>query len=431
MMILRLLIYYLSLFYWSFCSSEKIRKMQLRKFREIFEYAREHSPFYRAIYTQAGVMDLKIKSWGDVEKIPIIDKALMRKYGFEATLAMDKDGLVQCSTSGSTGEPFKLAYTKYANLTAYLRMYYVMHRVAGYTPFRKMTLLSKYEVNEIFKVEKNVGIIARLQKKCSLFSRQIISVFESPEKIVAKLRDYNPYILYSSSSAVEIVANYLIRNNETLLIPYIVLIAEPVSKEQYEKFTHCMNANVVDVYGAKESPSLGYELNKSGEFTLFPNSNVFEFINRYDSEYGEKGTVVITNLINKAQPFIRYNLQDYADILSDSDFGIKKIGPIVGRLSDVLTLPDGSQLFHYCISQCFIDFHYAMQYKFLQVGSNPIVMQILPSPQYDQNIIREEAIKRWNKKYPMFPLSVEFVDKFDVDGKTGKFKVIEHLRGGR
>lgn len=428
-MILRLIQYFISLIYWQRQPVEKIKDMQLKKFKEVFEFAREKSPFYRELYTKAGVMDLDIKTWDDVEKIPIVDKELLKKHGIDrmATTQLNASGIVRCSTSGSTGEPFQLAYSTFANLSAYIRVLYIMWKTVGYTPFKKMVLLSKYEKDESFKVEKNVSILNKVQKTLGLFSREIISVYEDREVIAGKLIAVKPDILYSSSSAVEIVANYLLETNQSIHIPSIVLIAEPLSKSQYQKFSDVFGAKVVDIYGAKESPSIGYEVNKEGCFRLFPNSNFTEFLDIHKTADGNKGTIVVTNLINKIQPFIRYNLKDYADIIQREGFGTKFIGPIVGRLSDILTFPDGNKLFHYGISQRFIDFHLAAQYKFMQVDDGPIIMQILPKTGVEEYKVIEEARSRWNQSYSQYELSIEIVDKFEIDKKTGKFKVIDHI----
>ena len=52
--------------------------MQLHKFRDVFEYARAHSKFYRNLYKEHGILNLKINSWDDVQKVPIINKAMIR-----------------------------------------------------------------------------------------------------------------------------------------------------------------------------------------------------------------------------------------------------------------------------------------------------------------------------------------------------------------
>ena len=57
MLVFKLFKYFISLIYWNMQPVEKVKEMQLRKFKEVFEYARANNPFYRDLYTKAGVMD--------------------------------------------------------------------------------------------------------------------------------------------------------------------------------------------------------------------------------------------------------------------------------------------------------------------------------------------------------------------------------------
>lgn len=429
MLWIRLIAYWLSLHFWASASSSRIRKMQIRKFGKIYSFARKESVYYHSAYSKLD-SNIKLDSWEKISSIPIVEKQDLRSAGLENVIPtrFNKEKLVYCTTSGSTGQPFQLAYTKYANLTAYLRVFYIMRRVAHYTPMKRMTLLSKYEEGKEFNVEKNLNVVKHVQRKINFFSRQLVNVFDDPHTIYEKISSYNPYILYSSSSAVDVLANYISDNGYSMHIPYIILIAEPVSKIQYEKYRHIFGATIINVYGAQEVPTIGYEVNMEGIFHLFPNSCLVEFADISNTEYGKKGKLIVTNLINKAQPFVRYNLNDFTDIIEDVDFGSKFIGQVVGRVSDVLTLPDGGSVFHYCISELFIDFKCALQYKFIQINDGLIKVLILPDSHYSDEEVISEAKKRWATKYNDYPLTVEIVNHFDIDEKTGKFKVIERIR---
>ena len=110
-MILTLAKYYLSLHYWNIASADSVRKMQLKKFRVIFEYARQNSKFYKDFYHERGVSNLKIENYEDIEKVPIINKDILRKYAIRDLMTCEiDDNLNIHSTSGSTGEPFKIAF---------------------------------------------------------------------------------------------------------------------------------------------------------------------------------------------------------------------------------------------------------------------------------------------------------------------------------
>lgn len=174
-----------------------------------------------------------------------------------------------------------------------------------------------------------------------------------------------------------------------------------------------------------ESPSISYDVNRSGKSIIFTNSCLIEYVDRYDGQQGKEGSVVVTSLINKVMPFVRYNLKDYGPILDDVDFPNKVMGHITGRVDDILSFPDGSCFFHHQAHEMFMNFHECLQFKFLQIGDGPITLQLLPNPNYDKDYIIKKARERWNKRFSNKPLEIEMVDHFEIDKKTGKFKNIE------
>lgn len=123
-MIFKLLKYWLSLYYWDHVSLESVKKMQLKKFRKIFEYARENSKFYNDLYTKHGIMDLKIESYEDIEKVPIVTKAMLREYASRDIMTCDISAKINLhTTSGSSGEPFKLYFDKFTDYTSHTRVF--------------------------------------------------------------------------------------------------------------------------------------------------------------------------------------------------------------------------------------------------------------------------------------------------------------------
>ena len=57
---------------------EKIRQLQLKKFKKIFKWTYERSKFHRQIYDQAGVKPEDIRSFEDIRRVPYVEKSMMR-----------------------------------------------------------------------------------------------------------------------------------------------------------------------------------------------------------------------------------------------------------------------------------------------------------------------------------------------------------------
>lgn len=227
--------YFLSLFYWERQSREKIRAMQLSKFRKMFEYAREHSKFYHDVYEKAEVLDLEIKTWDDVEKVPIVTKEMMRAVSTEdiITSSLKNDNLNCHTTSGSSGTPFKIIYSKWCDYTGHIRFIFMLMKYR-YTPFKRITLLSRYDLKTKFGIEKDLGIIKRIQKLFGIFERDIISIFETPSVIIQHLQENPPFALWTTPSAIFLVAKELEQRNERLRIPLLVLMSEFYTSDQIQ-----------------------------------------------------------------------------------------------------------------------------------------------------------------------------------------------------
>lgn len=417
--------YYLSLHYWNAAPIARVRKMQLRKFREIFEYAKTHSKFYHDFYKAQGVQNLSISTWEDVAKVPMVNKSILRAYSTRDIMTREIDEDINIhSTSGSTGEPFKIAFNKYEDYTSHIRLTNAMMK-HGYNPFKKLVLLSRYESGHEFEVEEDLSKLSFLQSFFHIFQREIISIFEPIQGIIEKLKEIKPYVLWSTPSVIHIIAKELERQGDKLDISLLLTMAETISDDQVTLFRSRICRNLLDVYGCMESPSLGFSYNSVGYKNIVGNSTLTEVINPREMNGIRIGDVVITNLVNKTMPFIRYDLGDFAEVLDERPFPIKKIGRVHGRFDDIISLQNGDTLSFHQTYQLFHDFHQCKQYKFLQKKNGEVILQLMVDNDADKDDIVQAVKKRWNEKFQGTTLKIEWVDHFEIDAGTGKFKVIE------
>jgi phenylacetate-CoA ligase len=91
---------------------EKIRQLQLKKFRKIIQWAYEHSKFHRKLYDNAGIKPQDIRSFEDVRSVPTVEKSMMRDiqgkdpfpYGDALCVPLEEVTIFR-QTSGTTGQP--------------------------------------------------------------------------------------------------------------------------------------------------------------------------------------------------------------------------------------------------------------------------------------------------------------------------------------
>lgn len=402
--------------------------MQLRKFKEIFEYSRAHSRFYRDVYSKAGVLDLRIRSWDDVKRVPIINKSMLREYDTREIMTCDIDKSINIhSTSGSTGQPFKVAFTKFEDYTSHVRLVKSMME-HGYSPWKKLVLLSRYEPGHEFEVEEDLAKIQKLRAMLPIFRREVISIFEPMQDVANKLRVIKPYVLWSTPSAIQLLAQELEQQNAKLDIPLLLLMAETISEDQLELFKARICRNILDAYGCMEAPSMGFSYNRVDHKKLLPSATLVEVINHREWDKQQVGDIIITNLVNKTMPFVRFDLGDFVEILDEDQFPNQRIGRIHGRYEDIITLSDGKTLSFHQTYQLFHNFHQCEQYKFLQNRAGELILQLKVKKDADKNEIKQKVQERWNQKFNGCDLKIEWIDHFPIDPRSGKFKVIENLR---
>ena len=92
-------------------SREKLRALQLKKFKRIFEWAYEKSRFHRSLYDAAGIAPEDIRSFDDIHLIPKVEKSMMRDiqrkapFPYGDALCVPLEEVTEFrQTSGTTGQ---------------------------------------------------------------------------------------------------------------------------------------------------------------------------------------------------------------------------------------------------------------------------------------------------------------------------------------
>jgi len=400
--------------------------LQLKKFIRLFEFAKYNSVFYRELYKKEGVFNLEIRSADDIKRLPIINKSLLRQSSYEDILTEPPNSTLLNihSTSGSSGVPYKIFQNKFEDYTAHVRVFRGLQK-EGYHPYKRITLVTRYESNDRFQIEQDLGLFSKIQKRLGVFQREIISVFEPVDTIIDKLILKRPDILWSTPSILQIIAHRLQERDLSLDIPVVFFTSETLFSNQRTLLKKVIANRVIDLYGSTECPTMSFSYDDDNLNEVFSNTFYIECINETVEDNKTIANPIITNLINYTMPFIRYDLHDYTEKLDRPDYPTKVIGRVLGRVDDVITLSDGTHLAHHHAHDMFMDFHEVEHWKIVQKG-NVIELQLkikagFAPPQQ----VFQKARSIWNKRYPNIPIIIVSVDDYDVDPLTGKVKNLE------
>ncbi|WP_297092400.1 hypothetical protein [uncultured Draconibacterium sp.] len=415
-MIIGLLKYYIESKVFQLLPAEQVQKIHIKRFRKVFEWAREHSEFYRKLYQQAGIMDLTITNLDDIQKVPLVTKEMMLAHHRQDVLTIKlTDELIVTSSSGSTGKPFDVHWSKKEYFKSYVRTFLAL---PFYNPFRRFVFIGLFKQKEI--IERK-SFLSFCQRHLRLFRRENYSVLTPFNEIAQSLYDRKIGVLSSTNSCLFLLVEELKKHKKKLRVNYVVVSGETLSDALRHDLKTYLNAKVVDVYGCTELTSMSWSVPDKSVYNYALNSVMPECLNpqKINGEY--YGEFVFTNFVNKTMPFIRYRVGD--QIARTNNY--KKMGRVSGRNDDIMLLNNGRKVFMYQLYIFFNPLGGFVQYKFLQRKDKTIVFQAIGKPGIDKQKLARKIKETWLLNYGTHPFEVEFKEELPINKTTGKFKRVE------
>lgn len=169
------------------------------------------------------------------------------------------------------------------------------------------------------------------------------SLIQPIEQLVAQLQAYRPTLLATYPTAADMLADEQQAGRLRLRLREIWTGGEFLSEETRSRLQRVFNCSVRNAYGASEFMAMAWEcpyrqLHVNSDWVLL------EPVDRRDQPVGpgvRSHSVLLTNLANRVQPLLRYDLGDSVTILEErcacgSEFPVIFVE---GRQDDALVLP--------------------------------------------------------------------------------------------
>jgi len=179
---------------------------------------------------------------------------------------------------------------------------------------------------------------------------------------------------------------------------------------------------VFDRYGCEELSIIASECEKHEGLHINAEGLYVEVIDGDDTTPGE---LVITDLVNKGMPFIRYKIGDMATILNtpcSCGRGLPRLGKVFGRVTDILYTPEGKKISGVSILDTFvIHIKGFNQVQIIQNKIDHVLFKIVKDKYYSDNSLKklkETVVKIFG---PQMNSTIEFVDNIPKTDR-GKFQ---------
>lgn len=399
----------------------QVEKLQNKRLKELVKYARNNSPYFNKLYTNIN-KDYKLQDLPTTNKIDmmknfdnwITDNNISMKRIEEFTQNIDNVGrmidgkYLIFKTSGSTGNPATILYDK-QNID-------VSSAVAAFRTFARKQDFKVFMKNG----KRTAGVFANygfylacgmsryLQLQMPKKKNKItVDVNAKEEQIIKELNEFNPAMLSGYPSSLALLANF----EELNIKPNVVITGgELLTDEIRKKLTDKFNCYVQTHYSCTEGGEIACECS---EKHLHINEDwvIVEPVDKNNNPVGYgvlSDKVLITNLSNYIQPFIRYELTDRVIVHNEkckcgkSSHWIE----IEGRTDDILEFESGVLIAPMSFYKILEEIKEITRFQLVQRAKNKLELRMISDN-------RELAFQKANEELQNF-LKSKGLDNIDI-----------------
>jgi phenylacetate-coenzyme A ligase PaaK-like adenylate-forming protein len=387
-----------------FESREKIKRIQHRRLVKLIEYARTNSPYYKELYANIDE-NFKLTDLPAVTKPELMahfdsvltDRNITMKRIDEYTSNLDNigkmidDKYLIFKTSGSTGNPAVVLYDK--------QTIDVSSAIAAFRTFARKEDFKKFMKHG----KKTAGVFADygfylacgmskyLQLQMPRKKTKInVDVNSSESEIVKQLNDFQPSMLSGYPSNLSLLADF----KELDIHPDVVVTGGELLTEQIrKKITDRFRCYVQTHYSCTEGGEIACECE---EKHLHINEDwvIVEPIDKNNNPvpYGTMSDkVLITNLSNYIQPFIRYELTDRIIVHNEKcKCGRTSLWlEIEGRTDDILEFSGGIRIAPMSLYKVLEEVESMKRFQLVQKAPDKVELRIISDE--DKTKVFEDA----------------------------------------
>ena len=409
-----------STLWWNRAGPDVIAQRTAARLRRLVTYAGAKVPYYRELFSKAGISPQDIQTPADLVRIPITTRDDVQSRPFTDFLEEggDHGALRDFTTSGSTGRPLIVRQCRDDQRINQALLFRTLWRY-GMRPWHsKMSVAA----SDPLPVDRS------LLGKLGLFRRVWISARWPADRWVIELRKARPGVLFGYCLTWRLAARALRERGITDVRPQFVVttsgVLDAATREELETSFQCP---VRDVYASWEGGIMAWECAPCGGYHVNADWVVLEVLkDGQPVQPGEEGEVVITNLHSMGMPFIRYRQGDLVATHPGSPScgcSLPLIRRISGRVADMIILPSGQQASPHAFIAVVDKVAGLKQWRLIQKGKARFRLEAVAGP--DFGVESEEAIRKGLFNLVGRPVAVEIVRVESLpDNGSGKHRFV-------
>ena len=325
----------------------EMEQLQIERLQATLHRVYRNVSFYKSLYDKEGIDIDTVKSLEDLKKLPFTTKNDLRQsYPYEAFAVPLRDIVRIHSTSGTTGKPIVVGYTK-NDLKTWSALVARILSAAGVTGHDFVQVAFDYSLST-----GGFGFHYGAEK---IGASVIPYSGEDVMKQIQVMKDYRTTTLVSTPGYALHVASLMEemgRDPQELNLSIGLFGAESWSENLRKEIESRLKIEAFDNYGLTEiiGPGVAFECEHHSGLHVNEDHFILEIIDPETLDMvppGEQGELVFTTITKEAFPLIRYRTGDISSMIGGScpcGRTTARIERISGRTDDMIIV-DGRNIF--------------------------------------------------------------------------------------
>jgi phenylacetate-CoA ligase len=406
---------------------------QKRRIRRMIEHAYRRVPYYQETMDRLGLRPSDFQGADDLARLPLLERREIQSDP-ERFIARGTN-LKKClalHSSGSSGAPLTVFHDRRAALqtVAHSERYRsVIAGLVGHKRRYRETIIQSVDSSSL--QHRRFWLGSTVLGKSFIPKKQILSVFDPPERNIRLLSEFAPDVVLSNGSSIGALFARLESWAGPVNLPKVAGYgADYLPDELRRLIQERFGVAIVSAYASVEVQRIGFECELHTGIHL--NEDIYP-LRITDSggrtlDPGEEGEVVVSNLINRAMVILNYRLGDAARFLPGSCPCGRSL-PLLsfprGRPNDWIRLAGGRTVHAYAALDLVLrDESAVFQFQFVQDRPGFAVLSLVLREGSDWPSIESRLARRFRQAFGD-SLGVEFrrVDSIPRQA-SGKVRVV-------
>lgn len=409
---------------------ERIVALRDANARATVRYAAEHVPFYRDLFRRERIDPRELETADDLARLPLLDKELV--HGSVEGFRSDEFGaseLLPLRTSGRSGSWLEVAHDRTSLLRTIAhgeRDRAVEARLCG----RRF----RYRVVEVRALDSSTGRIQSAYERTSFRPLRprvrVIPIATPLPEVLRRLADWSPVVYRMYGSYAEAVFRTAAADGLPLHLPKVLVYSGDAMSDAGRAFIEeRFGIPVVSRFSAVEAPRIGFMCEERTGFHLHEDLCHVRLIGPAgeDVAEGDRGEVVVSNLVNRGTVLLNYRLGDYARLGDGScpcGRTFRRLEKLEGRVGEILHLGPGELVHQYALWHALAQLDDVVNFQLVQLEPRRFDLRLRTAGRQAFERVEPTARRRVAELLPGCVVETSYHEELVVERVNGKLNRI-------